>query len=62
MIVLVIVVLLLIGLIGGAVMCDVMMADGCMETLFAFILGALASIAVAVGFGAMLGIIIVEVF
>ena len=58
MIALIIIVLLLIGLIGGAFMCDTMMADGCIETLFFFIFGALASVALAVGISAMIAIII----
>ena len=58
MIALPIIVLFLIGLIGGAFMCDIMTADGCIETLFFFIFGALASVALAVGFLAMIAMIV----
>jgi hypothetical protein len=62
MTVLAIIGLVVIGFIGGAIMCDVMMVDGCLETSLAFILGALGSIGVAVGFVGMFAIIIAEVF
>ena len=61
MIVLVIIVLILIGLIGGAFMCDAMMADGCLETVVGFTLGALMFIGMSVGIVAMMVIIIEHV-
>lgn len=54
--------LVIFGVIGGALMCDAMMVDGCLETLFAFMLGVLASIGVYVGIATMIAIIIVKVF
>ena len=58
MIVLVIIGLVVIGFIGGAFMCDAMMVDGCLETLFGFVAGALMFIGVYVGISAMIAIII----
>lgn len=61
MIVLVIIGLVVIAFIGGAIMCDVMMVDGCLETLLGFVAGALMFIGMSVGIVAMMVIIIEHV-
>ena len=33
--------LVIFGVIGGAIMCDTTMVDGCLETLVVFVFGAL---------------------
>ena len=50
--------LVIFGVIGGALMCDAMMADGCLETLVVFVLGALMFVGVYVGIATMIAIII----
>ena len=58
MITLAIVGLVIFGVIGGALMCDALMVDGCLETLLDFVLGVLMFIGVYVGIVAMIAIII----
>ena len=53
--------LVIFGVIGGALMCDAMMVDGCLETLVGFVLGALMFIGVYVGIASMIAIIIMQV-
>ena len=53
--------LVIFGVIGGALMCDAMMVDGCLETLLGFVLGALMFIGVYVGIASMIAIIIMQV-
>lgn len=61
MIVLAIMGLVIFGVIGGALMCDAMMVDGCLETAVGFILGALSFIGVYAGIVATIAVIIEEV-
>ncbi len=50
--------LVIFGVIGGAIMCDTTMVDGCLETLVVFVLGALMFVGVYVGIATMIAIII----
>lgn len=54
--------LVIFGVIGGALTCDAMMVDGCLETLLGFVLGVLMFVGGAVGIATMIAIIIVKVF
>ena len=60
MITLAIIGLVLFGVIGGALMCDAIMADGCLETFLGFVLGALMFIGVYIGIASMMAIIIIR--
>jgi hypothetical protein len=60
MITLAIIGLVIFGLIGGALMCDAMMADGCLETVVGFAFGALMFVGVYVGIASMMAIIIMR--
>jgi hypothetical protein len=60
MITLAIIGLVIFGLIGGALMCDAMMVDGCLETVVGFAFGALMFVGVYVGIASMMAIIIMR--
>ena len=52
--------LVIFGVIGGALMCDAMQADGCLETVVGFAFGALMFIGIYVGIASMMAIIIMR--
>lgn len=58
MITLAIIGLVIFGVIGGALTCDAMMVDGCLETLLGFVWGALMFVGLYVGFAVTIAIII----
>ena len=60
MITLAIIGLVIFGVIGGALMCDAMMVDGCLETVVGFAFGALMFIGVYVAIASMTAIIVIR--